>query len=281
MNVKLLSAILLLALASMACGFTYDLPERIEPGPDVQESISVPVTGSDEETHLDITFGAGTLYLTPGNGGLVEGTVVYNIPQFKPEITNTKNSVEIKQGEFNDFVKYNDIKNDWDLTVGNSPIDLSITAGGYQGRYELGGLALTGLSVKDGASDVELSFSEPNKAEMSVMRYETGASSVTLTGLANANFSTLIFTAGAGNYELDFSGELMDDATVNIEAGAGDVQLIIPKGMNARITIDGALLNVNHSSSWNKTGGSYVQYGDGPRLTIIVKMAAGNLTITD
>jgi len=135
--------------------------------------------------------------------------------------------------------------------------------------------------VKDGAADVELSFSEPNKTKMSVLRYETGASSVTLSGLANANFSTLMFSGGAGSYDLDFSGTLMDDATVNIEAGAGDVHLIIPEGVNADVSVEGAFIDVNHSSGWSQNGNNYTQNGEGPTLTIIVEMAAGNLTLTD
>ena len=87
-------------------------------------------------------------------------------------------------------------------------MDLTIAAGAYEGNLELGGLALKSLTVKDGASHVDLSFPEPNQTEMSILRYETGASDVKLTGLANANFSTLTFSGGAGNYTLDFSGEL-------------------------------------------------------------------------
>jgi hypothetical protein len=135
--------------------------------------------------------------------------------------------------------------------------------------------------VQDGAADVKLSFSEPNKTNMSVLRYETGASSVTLSGLANANFSTMIFSGGAGSYELDFSGELVDDAIVTVSAGAGDVQLIVPKGVNADVSVESALVSVNHSSGWSQNGKEYTQKGEGPTLTIIVKMAAGNLTITD
>jgi hypothetical protein len=116
---------------------------------------------------------------------------------------------------------------------------------------------------------------------MPVMRYETGASSVTLSGLANANFSSLMFTGGAGDYELDFSGELQQDATVNIEVGAGSVQLIIPKDVKAKVTMDGALVSVDNSSSWAQSGDVYTQSGSGPTLTIIIKMAAGGLTITD
>jgi hypothetical protein len=167
------------------------------------------------------------------------------------------------------------------LKLGKTPIDLTVNAGAYNGNYEFGGLSLTGLTVKDGASKVELSFSEPNREIMSVLRYETGASNVTLNGLANANFSTLIFSGGAGDYKLDFSGKLAKDGTVNVEAGAGDVQLVIPKDVNANVTVESALVSVNFSSNWSEDGNEYIQSGEGPTLTIIVKMAAGNLTITD
>ena len=280
MNVKIISAILVLAFASMACGFDVDLPEKIQPGPDVEESITVAGSGSDE-TRLTISFGAGTLNLSPGAKDLVDGTAVYNYSELKPEVVKNDGSVTIKQGEFRNLINPNDIHNEWDLQLGEMPIDLHINAGAYEGTYELGGLSLTSLTVQDGAADVKLSFSEQNKTEMSVLRYETGASSVTLSGLANANFSTLIFSGGAGNYELDFSGNLKDDATGRIEAGAGDVQLIIPEGVNAEVTVESAFVSINHSSGWSQDGNDYTQSGEGPTLTIIVKMAAGNLTITD
>lgn len=281
MNVRIISVILVLALASLACGFDIKVPEQKEPGPKVTEEITVPDTGS-LETRLTISFGAGSLKLSPGaNDDLVNGTAVYNIPELKPEIVSGNTSVEIKQGDVENLLGYKNVTNKWDLELGDMPIELDINAGAYEGRYELGGLSLIGLTVQDGAADVELSFSRPNKSEMSILRYETGASSVTLTGLANANFSTLMFTGGAGDYKLDFGGKLEDDTTVNIEAGAGSVQLIIPKDVNAKVTVESALTSINHSSSWAQNGNAYTQQADGPTLTIIVKMAAGELTITD
>lgn len=280
MNVKIISAILVLAFASLACGFDIDLPERVAPGELVEESITVAGSGSDE-MRLIISFGAGTLKLSPGAVNLLDGTAVYNIPQLKPEIIRGDGKVEIKQSDFKNIVNFKEIRNVWDLNLGAMPIDLTINAGAYNGEYEFGGLSLTSLTVKDGASSVELSFSEPNQTRMSILRYETGASNVTLSGLANANFSTLIFSGGAGDYKLDFNGELTNDGIVNVEAGAGNVQLIIPKDVNARVTVESALAGINHSSNWSQSGNEYSQNSEGPMLTIIVKMAAGNLTITD
>lgn len=282
MNAKIISAILVLALASMACGFTVDLPERAKAGPEVEETITVEDPGTDE-TRLSLQFGAGTLTLSPGasKDNLVEGTVVYNVEDLKPEIQKNGTSIEIKQGNLKSLPPLDEFVNEWNLQLGSSPLELTVQAGAYEGSLELGGLALKSLTVRDGASNVDLSFREPNQIEMSMLRYETGASNVALTGLGNANFSTLTFSGGAGNYKLDFSGELRRDAVGTIEAGFGDLSLVIPKELDAVITVEGTAVNINHSSNWSQNGQKYTQDGSGPTLTILVKMAAGNLVITD
>ena len=282
MNAKIISAILVLALASMACGFSIDLPERPKAGPEVEESITVADPKLDE-TRLTLSFGAGKLTLSPGSDGknLVEGTAVYNIDDLKPKIQKSGSNIEIRQGEFKSLPLFEDMKNEWDLQLSDTPLDLTVEAGAYEGNLELGGLALKSLTVQDGASHVDLSFKEPNQTEMSILRYETGASDVKLTGLANANFSTLTFSSGAGNYTLDFSGELQRDAVVTVESGLGNLSLIVPENVEAVVTVESVAVNINHGSGWSQNGQKYTQNGSGPTLTIIVKLAAGNLVITD
>lgn len=270
----------ILVLASMACGFTVNLPDISTPGPTVTDQISVASPGSDE-TRLTIQFGAGELKLSPGaEDALVEGTATYNVPNFKPIVIEKEDEIVIKQDDFT-TVNVSDLKNEWDLKLGDAPMKLEVNAGAYQGRFDLGGLALTELVFKDGAADVELDFSEPNRAEMSVFRYETGASAVKLTGLANANFSTMFFNGGAGDYRLDFSGDLQQDITTRVETGFADLTLVIPEDVSARVTVEGAAVTVNHGSGWNQSDNTYTQDGSGPTVTIIVKVAAGNVTITN
>lgn len=276
----LLAFLTILTLATIACGFTVNIPTPPTPGPEVTDEITVAVPDTDEP-RLKISFGAGELRLSPGAGNvLVDGTATYDIPNFKPEIEDTGDYIEIRQGQVK-TLNVPDFKNEWDLSLGDMPMELEINAGAYKGRYELGGLALTGLTIKDGASDVEVSFSEPNPTEMTVFRYETGASSVVLTGLANANFATLIFNGGAGDYTLDFGGDLTQDVTARVETGFGDLKLVVPEGVDARVTVEGGPVNVNHSSGWGQSNHTYSQEGSGPTLTIIVKVGAGNVTITD
>jgi hypothetical protein len=280
MNVKIISAILILAIASLACGFSINLPEGREVGPEVEETISVAVPKS-EQTKLTISFGAGKLSLAPGARNLIEGTARYNLDELKPEIIEGSNTFEIKQGDFDGLPPFNDIINEWDLQLGETPMDLTVQAGAYEGNLELGGLALERLTVRDGAANVDLSFTQPNPVEMSMLRYQTGASQVKMTGLANANFSSLAFSGGAGNYILDFGGDLQRDATVTVETGIGNLTLIIPEEVDAVVTVEGAVVNVSPDSGWSMNGQTYTQRGSGSTLTILVKMAAGNLLITD
>ena len=283
MNNKIISAILVLALASMACGFSFNLPKAPEPGPEVTDTITVAAPTSGE-THLNIKFGAGELHLAPGaKVNLVDGSATYNIPDLKPEVKTDGSDITIQQGnyKFNGVPTVNNIKNIWDLKLGDMPMELTVEAGAYDGKLELGGLSLTNLTVKDGAANVKLSFSSLNLTEMSVLRYETGASNVTITGLANANFGTFIFSGGAGSYDLGFDGNWQRDATVTIDSGLSDLTLRVPSGVHAVVTVEGGLSSVNTASSWTQNGNSYTQAGNGPTLTIIIKLGAGNLTLTD
>ena len=279
---KLLPAMFILALLVTACDLHISLPITLTPGPTVTDQISVPLPDSAEPVDLSLAFGAGTLKLSPGATTLVSGTATYNIPDFKPTVTVNGSNIRIEQGNYKltGIPDFSNIKNEWELSLGAAPLDLTIEAGAYTAEYEFGGLALTNLTVKDGASRVKLAFSNPNKAEMGMLRYETGASNVTLSGLANANFAMMKFNCGAGNYTLDFSGEFKRDASVSIETGVSNMTLVIPAGIQAQLTVEGGLSNVSVPQGWAKNGNVYTQTGSGPALTILVEIGVGNLTVS-
>jgi hypothetical protein len=282
MNKNILPILLVVFLVTTACGFSVNLPSSGTPEPTVTDKIQVDVPSSGK-ARLTLSFGAGELYLSPGTqDALVDGTAKYNYSKIKPVIKTDGDNVNISAGEgkFNTLPNFGDLTNRWDLKLGSAPTDLAIEAGAYNGEFELGGLSLTGLTIKDGASTVTVSFTNPNKSEMSILRYETGASTVKLKGLANANFGTLDFSGGAGDYTLDFSGDLQRSATATIDAGLCNILLIIPEGIHAVVTVDGGAANVTSGTGWTQSGSVYTQAGEGPTLTIVVNIGAGNLTLT-
>ncbi len=278
---KLILLIAILALASMACGFNIDIPEVPKPGPEVVDDINVKTPKADDVS-LKLSFGAGEMKLAPGASQLVEGTATYNYSAFKPEVNTDGGDIAIQMSDvdFKTFPNFNDLKNEWDFKLGDTPMDLNIESGAYDGTFEFGGLALENLTIQDGAANVALSFSEPNLSEMSTFRYETGASNVKMTGLANANFSLMDFSSGAGDYTLDFSGELQRDASIKISSGLSNIIVIVPEGVNAVVTVDSGASNVSAGSNWSMKGNIYMQEGEGPTLTFVIEIGAGNVTLT-
>lgn len=284
-NKSLLAVILVMALVTLACGINIELPgSDVKTGPTETKDIRVEkFEDPDTVADVELSFGAGEIILNPGaQNALIEGTATYNVGDFEPEVNVFGNNIQISQGELEirgipDFDKR--IVNEWDLQLGDAPMELKITAGAYQGDYDLGGLALHALEINDGAAQANLSFSEENLITMDSFRYTTGASDVRLTGLANANFEKMIFRGGAGSFRLDFSGNLQQDASVEIESGISSLTIIIPEGTNTEIRFEGGLTDINPQGEWRVSGNTYSLSGSGPKLDITVKMGAGSLEL--
>jgi hypothetical protein len=282
---SIFAIITILALATLACAVTVDLPVdeiRTSALQTTPVQVSIPTSGI---ANLTLEFGAGELKVQPGGGSaLVDGVATYNVARLEPKITVAGGNVKVSTGNLNvngfPSIRAKDFKNEWDLKLGDQPMNLMLNSGAYQGRLELGGLSLHSLEVNDGAADVSLNFSQPNRIAMEWLNYATGASHVTLTGLANANFSQMSFRSGMGEYTLDFSGSLQRDGLVNIESGASSVKVIVPVGVNAVVQYEGAMAGVELGGAWHRTtSGKYNLQGSGPTLTIIVKLGAGSLTL--
>jgi hypothetical protein len=276
------AVILVLALVTLACGIRFPVTE-VKTGPTETDDIEVPLPDTQKTIDLTFAFGAGTLTLNPGaEDALVTGEATYNVRDFKPGIIANDNVIRVEQGdlEISGIPTFDDsIKNDWDFKLADAPMRLTINAGAYVGRFELGDLSIENLKVADGAADVDLTFSKPNRIEMDILRYETGASDVTLSGLANANFAQMFFRSGAGSYTLDFTGELQRDATVSVESGISSLTIIVPEGVNAEVEFEGGLTNISLKGAWREKGGAYLLEGSGPKLTITIKMGAGDLVL--
>jgi len=292
-----LAVFIVIALVTLACGVT--IPVQVKTGPTVTDTINVPlVQGNTQSYAVTLSFGAGNFTLKPGaEGAVVSGTATYNVEDFKPKVTINKNVTEsggtehrsetgvriqveqgnLKLGGIPNFK--NKVRNDWILQLTDAPMRLSVNGGAYTGRYELGGLSLENLVISDGAADVDLAFSSPNRVDMDTFTYTTGASSVKLTGLANARFAEMKFRCGAGDYLLDFSGSLRFNTIVTIESGLSSVTVVVPVGVSARVTFEGGLANVQVDGEWVKNGDQYTLRGSGPTLTILVTMGAGNLKL--
>lgn len=274
-----------LVLITSGCGIGIELPFKTtqKTGPMVTDLVQIPVPAASAPIDLNLAFGAGKMTLLPNPGtDLVSGTASYNVADFKPEISVDDFGVSIRQGNLKlDAVPTIDetIKNEWSLALKNHPIELEIKAGGYSGDFEFGGLAIKDLHIADGAANVKLKFSTPNTEAMNAFRYETGASNINMEKLANANFQTMIFQSGAGNYTLDFSGLLQRDASIFIETGLSRVVISVPDGVPAEVNFEGPLSKVIINGDWQQVGEDYYLEGQGAQLIFTIETKAGTVTL--
>ncbi len=271
----------LLAIISLACSVTIPAA-RMQTGETQTLSVNEPAPGpqSSASTAVSISMGAGNLQIAGGATGLIEGSIKYNVAEWKPTVNNQNGVVSITQGtNFSNQLPPQNVVNDWQLKLGQTPIDLTINAGAYDSTLNLGGVPLTSLTINDGASNADISFATPNPVRMQRLAYKTGASTISLTGLGNANFADMTFEGGAGSYTLDFSGKLQQPSNVRISSGVSNFKISVPAATACKVVMTGAMNSVSTQGAWTVSDKTYSLPGQGPQLTITVELGVGSLEL--
>jgi hypothetical protein len=115
------------------------------------------------------------------------------------------------------------------------PISFDVELGVGSGDFELSGLQVKDFTLSTGASDVSLSFDEPNKTSIDNISIESGVSKFDGRNLGNANFKRFKFQGGVGSYTLDFNGRITTEVDVDIDVGLGVLTVIIPPNVGAKL----------------------------------------------
>jgi hypothetical protein len=280
MNKKLILPFLVLALLFItACNITLNVPTTKTTATQTA-TINEAAPDSKVPPQVSIEMGGGKLNVMPGATNLVEGTVEYNVAEWKPQVIRNGNLLRITQGDSGQISIPNlEVVNDWKLKLGSGPMDLSIKAGGYQGSLDLSGIALTNLNITDGASTTKLIFNNPNPSKMDRFQYSTGASTVDLNGLENVNFKEMDFSAGAGNYNLYFNGPVNQPCTVHISGGASNMTIHLPASMKVKVVVNGGISNISPHGTWTINSNEYTSDGTSPLLEIQIDTVVGSVTL--
>ena len=124
----------------------------------------------------------------------------------------------------------------WSLRFSDRiPISFDVELGVGSGHFDLSGLQVKDFTLSTGASDVSLSFDEPNKSSIDNLSIESGVSKFEGRNLGNANFKRFKFQGGVGAYTLDFSGNISTEVDADIDVGLGVLTIIIPEDVGARL----------------------------------------------
>ncbi len=259
-----------------------------ERGDDVTEVVDIAYPESDNPLLELVIPVSGSLMLQPGGEKLVDGTITYDIPEWKPSITEDPDRVQIRQDERWLHTHWDNPRNEWSLNLGTAkPYRLKVKAGVSRGRISLGGLPLTDLHIVAGVGDCKVTFNEPNKESLKMLRIESGVGQTEIKGLLNANAQDIKIGGGVGQIKLGFTGKRPEnDTRVRIEAGIGGIELDIDREVPAVIRVNGLagvdLRGAVRIRSRSFGGGVYETEsytGDGPAMDIRVVMGLGGLTI--
>jgi hypothetical protein len=242
--------------------------------------------GETANLHLWIKVAGARFYAHPDEGSSWVNGVYHDPSQSIPcHITREGGSAWIIQDQnpFNFFSMFNGIP-DFDLALGQgNPFHLTLEAAASDKQLELGGIPLTRLEVKQGAGKMNLTFSAPNPAAMTMLHLGTGAGKIEAKGLLNANFNELSVDSGAGTLELDFGGTLQHDAHARISAGMGTVELHLPAAIPARIYSDSAMVNVDADNGFSRQARAFLTPAaltvSSPMLSIQTSVGVGTLRL--
>ncbi|MEA3453744.1 MAG: toast rack family protein [Candidatus Caldatribacteriota bacterium] len=204
-----------------------------------EENRVIPL-GEVDSLKVSIKFGAGKLDLISGQEDVFEGSFQYDKSILKPyiryETLGETGILTLSQSIKKDLDLPFPYKNIWNLKLPSDvPLQLYINTATYSGDIDLTNLQIENFHLNSGASQTNIIFNQPNLIDLKNINIKTGASTIKMLGLANANFNEMNFTGGAGSYIFDFSGNLTKKSKVSINAGAAKIILKIPSNMGTKI----------------------------------------------
>ena len=204
------------------------------------------------ETRLEanIDFAAGTVRLAPAKESILYNLKLeYDQDRFRPVSTYRTDGHRVTLGLA--------VVGDWELRVPSkkqlgqvaaialSPtVDLSldVTFGAVDAELELGGLRLTTLALKTGASRVVARFSERNSTPCRSASFAAGAAELKVYGLGNSRCREIDLEGGMGSVTLDFTGTWTSDIRLRLMMAAGELTLRLPTTVGVHIIIDKSLV---------------------------------------
>ena len=193
-----------------------------------------------------LEYAAGSLHLAPGGAGeLYRMELGYDDSRFVPvsDFDASSSSVFLGLRAAGEggvrVVSRNQLRQI--AAVALSPkvdVALDLTLGAAEADVELGGLRITNLQVKSGASRTVVRFSKPNGVRCQSAKIAAGAADVSVLGLGNSRCDRIDFEGGMGKVLLDFAGGWTSNAQVGVKMAMGELTLRIPRRVGVRISMD-------------------------------------------
>jgi hypothetical protein len=202
----------------------------------------------ENDLRVQVSYGAGRFKVRAADGGLLYRMQVrYDEDVFAPRADFEGRRLHLGVENIGKSIRMGKNQGgEMDLQLARGlPMDLDLEFGAVRGDVDLGGLSMTGLQLKTGASESTVDISEPNGSRMRQATFEVGAADFTARHLGNLNAGSIEVNAGIGEVTLWFTGDWQQDASVSLSMGLGSLELVFPEGLGVRLTKDSFLTSVD------------------------------------
>jgi hypothetical protein len=158
---------------------------------------------------------------------------------------------------------------------------LDVTLGATEGDLELGGLRVADWSLRAGASQTVVRFSQPNGVRCRRGEVTAGAAELTMLGLGNSRCDRIDVEGGMGKVVLDFGGAWTSSSAVGVKMAVGELTLRLPRRVGVRLTMDKFLASFDPAGLVQRDGAyeSPGYAGADRRLDIAVTTAVGGVRV--
>ena len=243
------------------------------------------------ETRLNarVEYGAGSLRVEPGQPGeLYRMNLSYDEDRFVPvsDFDASSRTVVLGlraagQGGVR-VVSRNQLRQLASIALSpRADLALDLSLGAVDAEVELGGLRISDLDLKTGASRATVRFSRPNGMRCRHAAFSAGAAEVSVFGLGNSRCDEIEFEGGIGKVLLDFSGAWTSSAHVQVKMAMGEITLRLPRRVGIRLAMD-KFLSSFESAGLVRRGDSFVSENydrASRRLDLEITAAVGGVSV--
>ena len=243
------------------------------------------------ETRLNarVEYGAGSLRIEPGQPGeLYRMNLSYDEARFVPvsDFDASSRTVVLGlraagQGGVR-VVSSNQLKQLASIAISpRADLALDLSLGAVDADVELGGLRISDLDLKTGASRATVRFSRPNGMRCRQATFSAGAAEVSVFGLGNSRCDEIAFEGGMGRVLLDFTGSWTSSAHVVVRMAVGELTLRLPRQVGVKVTMD-KFLATFESAGLARRGDAFQSsnYDSAPRhLDLEISTAVGGVRV--
>ncbi|MGH7693534.1 MAG: hypothetical protein ACRENH_01060 [Gemmatimonadaceae bacterium] len=147
---------------------------------------------------------------------------------------------------------------DLDITLGTTGrLAIDVQASAAETQLDLTELPITALTVSSGASDTRVRFDRPNPVRMKNLTLSTGAASIVVDGLGNANAEEIVVRASVGEVHLDLAGSWQGDTELRAEVTLGTLTIHVPMDLGVHVEVSRVLAGFSNEGL-TRRGAAYV-----------------------